>query len=542
MTDSQSRGQQQKQQQHKQGRGKSSKPVRLHIVRPGAAAASASSSSEAAEALPATCTLWDAAVHADWCAQRTPENAHLVATLALAHVPVSAALPAQLQRRVRAGLRLGTAAGDAALLARARLLACSSVDAPLARGELVAVPHPRGGLVCAAVDGVVVAPRCFVDPAAEHRALRVRVVCPGASPAAPPLHTDLQPFLVGRFLPRPSETTKEESEDVDEEQQADEESGGRQGEEEDGEDEGDQGRPVGRALTAADYAIVRFSANAVLAPGQTVAVPRSSGGLTYGVVREAHTSFCTIDVAAPHRTAVWRVAIGPAGAFKDLPAAIIGFFPRRDQRPSPLPPVLALQNSISNPNEKKDDDTKGAPSAATRTTTTEDEEIETKQKQQKEKGEEKLAVVIDGRDVGSSFAFDRRMVSTSGIETTVKYYEARGCTVHVLVPECCLAPAATQLPDEQQQGISAAQLWVDDSSYLHCLEEQGRLTTTPAHDGAPYLEALARLCRTSRAYAVTNASCPRGSPTAWLADHTLRYTTDGFAFIPVLTALPPPLH
>ena len=503
--------------------------MRLHIVRPGAAAAAAAAA-EAAEALPATCTLWDAALHGDWCTERTrAEDAHLAATLAGAHTAgAGTALPARLQRRVRAGRRLGTHADDTALLARVRLMACSSVDAPLARGELVAVPHPRGGLVCAAVDGVVVTPRCCVDPAVAHRAVRVRVVCPAATAGGPLLHTDLQPFLVGRFLPHPApaeapaqeikqgNTSSDDDDDNEDEDEEDDDVA------EQDSDEGDEKRAsVGHALSVRDYAVVRFSAAAVLTAGQTVAVPRSSGGLTYGVVREARTSFCTIDVAAPHSTAVWRVDIGPAGAFKDLPAAVVGFFPRRDQRPSPLPPVLALQRPPAQAQDTHE------------------------QVAEKKKGADRgdrLTVVVDGRDVGCSFAFDRRLVSTSGIETTVRYYEARGCIVRVLVPACCLASddtAATAAPD----GTAAAPLWVDDSTYLRSLDARGCLETTPAGiDGAPYLEALDRLCRTAHAYAVTNAPCPRGSATAWLADHTLRYTTDGFAFIPVLTALPPPLH
>ena len=493
------------------------KPVRLHIVRPGAA-----ETADAAEALPATCTLWDAAVHADWCTERTPaEDAHLAATLA--HVRPATALPEPLQRRLHAGRRLGTHDSDPELLALARLMACSSVDAPLARGELVVVPHPRGGLVCAAVDGVVVAPRCCVDPAVAHRAVRVRVVCPGATSAAALLHTDLQPFLVGRFLQRPSDA----SSTVEETAAATTATAATTAREDDEEEEGDgeKQRPVGHALSAGDYAVVRFSAAAVLAVGQTVAVPRSSGGLTYGVVREARTSFCTIDVAAPHRTAVWRVDIGPSGAFKDLPAAVVGFFPSCDQRPSPVPPVLALQNQ---PDHEATTTAATVP-AVSSTAAKEDDE--------------KLVIVVDGRDVGCSFAFDRRLVSTSGIETTVKYYEARGCSVRVLVPACCLTPdeEPSQSHPQEEEGHTQP-LWVDDSTYLRSLDVRGALTTTPACDGAPYLEALDRLCRTARAYAVTNAPCPRGSATAWLADHTLRYTTDGFAFIPVLTALPPPLH
>ena len=447
-------------------------------------------------------TLWDAAVNIDWCSSRSSnENSHIAATLSKATGGV-----------LHPGIRIPSVSNTAeSVVSGARFMSSSSTEAPFRRGEIVIVPHPRGGFVCAAVDGILVAPRCCVDPSVPHRSNRIRVAYRSASKTI--LHTDIQPFLIGRFLgvkPSPKRHLRVNKKNMD-----------AKGAE--------SKRQVGMPLTEEDCATVRFSSRAHLSPGQVVAVPRSSGGFTYGTVLEAHDTLCTIDIEATHDVGSWRIEINVGHGFKDLPTSMVGFFPSSDQRPNPQKPALAFSMlKDSHSGDFEDSNSDEAVAAAFDGDDDDDDEIDAKQedKPEEEEDERELGynVVIDGKDIGCSFSFDKRMISTGGLMASVDFFEQHGCNVKVFIPASTVLPVDSDDDFGQQD-----QLRVDDISYIEKLQAKGQLVTSPLDDPKEYLRAYDAYCRDLHAYPVTNAVCDDGS-TEWVALHALHYSTDMFDF------------
>lgn len=119
-------------------------------------------------------------------------------------------------------------------------------------------------------------------------------------------------------------------------------------------------RVVGAPVEPFDIANACFSPASAFAPGQMVAVPRSAGGFSYGVVLKRHIAVCSAVPDASHEIVGWRVVVRDATAteprvFKDLPAGVIGKLVLITETPAPRPALLAPQPlSIQRP-AKPDD-------------------------------------------------------------------------------------------------------------------------------------------------------------------------------------------
>eukprot|EP00727_Mastigamoeba_balamuthi_P005036 m51a1_g14530 hypothetical protein (779) ;mRNA; r:930818-933662 len=193
-------------------------------------------------------------------------------------------------------------------------------------GEVVAVPQSRGGFVYATVERRAHAhDRCYLDGATQHASPRCRVVYPSQSTPSSMLFKDLPPHYIGK-LPAlgPAVDSAHNAPPV-----------------------ALLKRTVGARVHPADLATVVLSASASFVPGTVVAIPRSSGGFSYGEVVDRHASMCTMDRTAPaHQVVGWRVLVSPVGAqrvVKDLPAGAIGHLVLIDAAAPPPPrPATAI--------------------------------------------------------------------------------------------------------------------------------------------------------------------------------------------------------